>query len=332
MKASVIIATFNREQKLIDTIECILSNTYPDFELIVVDQTKKHSPRVESELESFGTNPRFKCIHLPIANLPLARNVGLRRAEGNIIIYVDDDVKLKNNFIANHMCAYRDRTVGAVGGRILTKGYDPDNDFFNGPYIGRLGQFGPVQGHFYRDGPQCEIEWGMGCNMSFRRDALMKVGGFDERYTGSAKHEDVDVFVRVRRIGYKAVFSPAAQLIHLKAAGGGCRSDDAFRRRRCSMLRSEALIASCINPALTFRNMVALIKRGSQAALHVTKSYQLQSSLAKTPDSRSRILRRVVQLPIFSEFFAAYLKGLKARYFGRADEFTQMLQKSDSYE
>ena len=65
-----------------------------------------------------------------------------------------------------------------------------------------------------------------GCNMSFRKEALIKAGGFDERFGGSAHLEETDLCLRIRRNEYKIVFDPKAELIHLKDTKGGCRAEN----------------------------------------------------------------------------------------------------------
>ena len=51
--------------------------------------------------------------------LPHARNYGLRRAIGEVIIFCDDDVIPGHNFIENHLQNYKEKDVGGVGGRFI---------------------------------------------------------------------------------------------------------------------------------------------------------------------------------------------------------------------
>ena len=260
MLVSVVIPTYQREDQLVNTISYVLSNTYPTFEVIVVDQTEQHTPMVAEALALFRQNTKFQHLQIPIANLPLARNVGLRRSKGDIIIYIDDDVELGEDFIEAHAKCYEDPRIGAVGGRIINL-HGQASDPTGNAKPGQILSDGTRTTHFYKT-QRARIDWGMGCNMSFRRTALEEINGFDERYSGAAKHEDIDVFVRVRQAGYTAIFEPAASLIHLKAVGGGCRAQGEDLRRARSYLRSEIFFFM-----VSGRGFLSTIKRGIQGSL-----------------------------------------------------------------
>jgi GT2 family glycosyltransferase len=314
---SVIVATYNRGATLADTIESVLKSDYPRFELVVVDQTAHYPAAVERRLRALQERHDYRHLQLPAANLPLARNVGLRRTTGEVVLFCDDDVLVEPDFAARHARRYDDPAVGAVAGRVITQGYEPDAERAAGAVVGRLGAYEPVQGHFYKreaDGP---VEWGMGCNMSFRRAALEAAGGFDERYEGVALHEDADAFVRVRRQGYRAVFAPDASLVHRKSPSGGCRNQEAFRRRRRSVIRNRALFQSGYRPARDAAGAMGFLSRGLRAGLHAADEYQrAHGELRDTYECLPRALRRLAALPQAVRFFGAYLAGLRARYDG----------------
>ena len=62
--------------------------------------------------------------------------------------------------------------------------------------------------------------------MSFRKEAIIKAGGFDECFGGSTHLEETDLCMRIIKEGYKIVFDPQAELIHLKDTKGGCRVEN----------------------------------------------------------------------------------------------------------
>src|SRR5437879_5683771 len=117
MKVSLIIPTYSRGEVLCDTIRMALAQTYPDFEVIVVDQTPVVAPKVAAYIESLGESIQYHQLSPP--NLPAARNVGVRSAAGDVVIFIDDDVCIQPDYIASHVRNYQDGSIGAVMGVTL---------------------------------------------------------------------------------------------------------------------------------------------------------------------------------------------------------------------
>ncbi|NJR74718.1 MAG: glycosyltransferase family 2 protein, partial [Scytonema sp. CRU_2_7] len=57
---SVIIPTYGREEPLRDSIEDALKQDYPNYEIIVVDQTPQHKPEIESYLKELADSDKIK--------------------------------------------------------------------------------------------------------------------------------------------------------------------------------------------------------------------------------------------------------------------------------
>ncbi|MDO8141981.1 MAG: glycosyltransferase family 2 protein [Candidatus Brocadiales bacterium] len=220
IKASVIIPTYNRGKLLCNTLATLIGQLSADVEIVVVDQ----SDEVCSELMEITKN-RSTQIHyykIFVKGLPHARNFGLRRAIGEIIIFCDDDVVPGHNFIKNHLQNYTNKDVGGVGGRILPNRKNAVAQYQTGKIrwwdAHLIDNFDATTKEY--------IEHAQGCNMSFRKEAVVKAGGFDERFGGSAHLEETDLCLRIRKDGYKIVFDPKAELIHLKDTKGGCRAEN----------------------------------------------------------------------------------------------------------
>ena len=312
--ASVIIPTYNREQQLVDTIEYVLGNTYPAFELIVVDQTEEHKEEVAEKLNALQSDDRFQYVQLPIANLPLARNVGLHVSQGEIIVFIDDDVELDTDFIAAHVTQYESDDVAAVGGRIIDRGTRVE-DKSGDSTPGQLEPDGTRTPYFWKEQP-ATIGWGMGCNMSFRRSVLDEIGGFDERYTGIAKNEEIDVFSRLQQAEYRVTFAPDARVIHLNAASGGCRSREEALKRAGNVLRCEALFMMQHVGQHSIHGFFHVVKNGLHQAKHTA------SSLPST--SAYHYLKNLSQLWI------AYLLGIHSHFFDGADRLSRQVDLPSS--
>jgi len=225
---SVIVPTYRREQPLRDTLFDVVQQDYPNFEVLVVDQTKTHQPETQAYLEELARSGKISWFMVDWASLPGARNYALRRAAGEIIVFIDDDVKLPAGFLAAHARNYLEKPdVGAVAGRVKNPIEIADAD--DGFTIEDLPKEAMDAGiaWYYLDlvhtvKPQQVIS-SRGCNMSFRREIFTKYGlWFDERFKGSAVREESDFCLRVRQTGYKIWYDPDAHLVHLGEETGGC--------------------------------------------------------------------------------------------------------------
>lgn len=214
IKASLIIPTFNREEVLINTIKSVLKQKFTGYELIIVDQTLKHTNKTEEFLKRNGEKFRYFKVTPP--SLPAARNFGLKKALGEIVIYIDDDVILDSGFIQAHFDSYKQKNIGSVVGRIREKNKLPSDTltYFNITGFG-VGNFNYSKERL--------AETAQGCNMSFRKKLLEDLGGFDTNYIGNAIREESDVSFRLRKIGFQTLFNPKASLEHLVYQDGGCR-------------------------------------------------------------------------------------------------------------
>ena len=86
-KVSVIIPTYNRRVRLEKAVESVLGQTYPDFELIVVDDGSEDSTR--DLISRYGS----RISYLPQENrgVSAARNRGIAAARGELIAFLDSD-------------------------------------------------------------------------------------------------------------------------------------------------------------------------------------------------------------------------------------------------
>jgi len=231
---SVIIPTYKREQALVDSIEDVLKQDYPGFEVIVVDQTVEHTTEVESFLRTASDKKQIKWYRVDWASLPKARNYGVNQAEGEIVLFIDDDVQLAEDYIVNHVRNYlnNDR-IGGVAGRVFDRMKQSDAQKGAQGYSTKLKESlapeasDPGLAWYHLDfvyliKPQ-KIITARGCNMSFRRDIFTKYNiWFDERFKGSAVREESDFCLRTRSTDYDIWFDPEAKLVHLGEEVGGC--------------------------------------------------------------------------------------------------------------
>lgn len=90
IKISVIMLTYNREQLVGRMIECILSQTFTNFEFIIIDNGSTDTSGLIAD--GYATkDSRIKVIHKERGNIGSGRNTGLDAATGEWIAFIDDD-------------------------------------------------------------------------------------------------------------------------------------------------------------------------------------------------------------------------------------------------
>ncbi|MBK7179721.1 MAG: glycosyltransferase family 2 protein [Chloroflexi bacterium] len=214
---SIVVPTYNREEVLCQTITYLLTQNYPTYEIVVVDQTTNHNTSTQEYLKKHAADVRYFQLAQP--SLPKARNFGVQQAKGEIIVFVDDDVEVDKNWLNAHIKNFHDASIGGISGRII----EDNVPIINTTEIGRVTKWGRVIGN-RASTARTQIEWASGGNASFRRILVEKVGGFDEAFQGNAIFEDTDFSFRLRSLGYKIYFDPEAVLIHLAVRQGGCET------------------------------------------------------------------------------------------------------------
>ena len=97
---SIIVPVYNVEQYLRRCIESILSQTYHNFELILVDDGSTDSSGAICD-EYALADERIHVIHKPNGGVSSARNAGIDTAKGEYILFVDSDDRVEPQHISN---------------------------------------------------------------------------------------------------------------------------------------------------------------------------------------------------------------------------------------
>lgn len=219
-RISVVVCSYNGAATIRDTMEGLMALDYPDYEVIVVnDGSTDRTPAIVSEYP-------FQLINTENRGLSNARNTGLHAATGEIVAYIDDDAYPDPHWLQYLAGAYREHNFGGLGGPNLA----PADD---GPIAECVANApgGPV--HVLMS--DCLAEHIPGCNMTFRRDVLLEVGGFDPIYRAAG--DDVDVCWRVLDKGYQIGFHPSAFVWHHRR-----NSVKAYWKQQKGYGKAEALL------------------------------------------------------------------------------------------
>ncbi|MCM8792618.1 MAG: glycosyltransferase family 2 protein [Candidatus Omnitrophica bacterium] len=216
---SVVIPTYNRYPILVKLIENLWKQNPRPLEIIVIDQTENQEALKEKFLKKLIKENIIRYIYQSKVSANIARNRGIKEAKGEIVLILNDDVIIPEDFIKNHMKNFFDFLIVAVSGAVI----EDDSGFTD---IIPLRYYRKFTGWMYfplNFSKRTEVINLNACNMSVRRDVILRVGGFDENFTHTY-FDDTDLSLRIHRLckkkGFKTVHDPAPYLIHLKLPGG----------------------------------------------------------------------------------------------------------------
>jgi O-antigen biosynthesis protein len=173
---------------------------YPDYEVIVVNDGS-----TDRTLEIAERFPFCRIISQPNKGLSVARNVGAEAATGEIVAYTDSDCVADPDWLTYLVAKMETNNLAACGG----PNFPPPEDSLV-PAAVAVSPGGPT--HVLISDEVAEHI--AGCNMAFRRDALLALGGFDPVYRAAG--DDVDICWRFQDAGHTIGFSPAAIVWHFR--------------------------------------------------------------------------------------------------------------------
>ena len=213
MKLSVIICTSGRPESLKKALQSLKQQSFEDFETLIM----RESPLVK------------------------ARDLGWRKAKGEIVAWIDDDVILDKDWAKNLTAIFQDHPeAGGVSGptivaenllknRLVFWWYGKkswlaklwvrlvlDKQPFRVGKITKIGWWSP--GSNFK---QClklkglqKIDYLEACNMSLRRKLVEQVGGFDLGFKGTGEWCEPDLALRIKRLGFSLAWSREVKVEH----------------------------------------------------------------------------------------------------------------------
>ena len=197
-RVSVVVCAYNAADTLEDNLRSLEQLTYPDYEIILVNDGSKD--RTSEIGHNFST---VRVIDTPNAGLSAARNVGLAEATGEIVAYTDADTRVDRDWLTFLVQPFLTSDVVGSGGPNVVPADDP-------PIAQCIARAPGGPTHVLLDDRIAEHV--PGCNMAFRRDALLAIDGFNPTYLRAG--DDVDVCWRLQARGWKIGFASSALVWH----------------------------------------------------------------------------------------------------------------------
>lgn len=207
-KVTVIVPARNEARYILTCLASIVSGDYPPdrLEILVVDGNSDDSTRVLVQQEAAN----HSCIRLldnPQRTVPYAMNIGIRAAQGDVIVRMDAHARYGPGYVRQLVEALRDLNADNVGGVWVTH---PANDSAQAVAVAAIlsHPFG-IGNASYRlglDGPRQVDTVPFGC---YRRDVFERIGYYDEIFT---RNQDDELNARLRRSGGRIFLIPSVKI------------------------------------------------------------------------------------------------------------------------
>jgi len=209
---SVVIPTYNRRDTLVEVLPTLLAADLDPsrYELLVCDSNSTDGT-AEYLAALRADHPAVR--HLPGAygGRAAARNAGIAAARGEIVLFNDADILASPDLLSIHLGRHRERRgIAVVGLEVQVKDLQE--------YLVKRDR-PEERGHLHPPSRK-KLSWlyFLTGNASVARDDLVRVGGFDESFTGYG-HEDLELGYRLQRAGIEICYEPLAVNYHCQDVG-----------------------------------------------------------------------------------------------------------------
>ena len=198
---AVIVPVWNGEETIAGTVKALLCQTWSAAEIIIVDDGS--TDQTLQVLAGFGE--RIRIVSRTNGGPAAARNTGIEVARSGLIAFTDSDCAPQRDWLARLMGGFAgdvDGKIAGVGG--IVRG---DGGTLTDRYIDLIRLLDPEPDE------QGVIPYLITANACFRRDALVRVGGFDEGFRKPGG-EEAELGYRLRDAGYKLQLAETAVVNH----------------------------------------------------------------------------------------------------------------------
>ena len=207
LDVSIVVPTYNRLDTLQHVVPTLLAQDVSQdrYELLVCDSrssdgTAEYLARVAAE------HPNVR--HLPggYSGRAAARNAGIEAARGEVVLFNDSDILASPDLLSQHLRRHGERRgIAVVGWEVQVKDIADFERKRDRPQ---------ERGHLHPHSRK-RLSWlyFLTGNASVRREDLLRVGAFDESFTGYG-HEDLELGYRLQKAGVAIVYEPGAVNYH----------------------------------------------------------------------------------------------------------------------
>lgn len=222
---SIIIPTLNRQNDLFKCLQSISKNSLLPYEVLIIEQGNFKKTK---NLISIFPNLNIKVYFLNVKSLTAARNFGVKKSKGNIIIFFDDDVTIDKNYFKLTL-EYFKKSPNIYG----ITGIDLLNNKKSNLFLKFIGLIFNISSFSNKNivlnsgqnilslnlTKEEYVEWLSGCNMVYKRDVFENDVFFNENFIRWCFGEDVMFSYQIyKKYGPKSLlYSPKLKIKHFQS-------------------------------------------------------------------------------------------------------------------
>ena len=214
IRCSVVINTVDRSAELGITLEALKDVWAPDLDELIIVLGPTADDSVATLQKSGVPHRLLRCSE---RNLAVSRNIGLQAASGRYVAFLDDDASPEPGWLEELVAPFEEDARTAVSAGFVMDGAGARflNQYVVADALGRAQWFADeksAHAEIARLGVERGFLTATGCNMAFRREVLLRAGGFDPAYRYFL--EETDAVLAVGRLGFLCKPAPRSRVRH----------------------------------------------------------------------------------------------------------------------
>ncbi len=213
---SIVVSAFSMEryEDLVEIFNKLNDQICLNFELIIIiDENFNLYDKLKLNFKNYNFENLFLIFNKNNYGLSYSRNLGIQKASGNAIAFLDDDAVPVPEWTQEIVKTFNDGKVMAATGDVIPLWEDPSMAWFPKELNWLISCSYIMTPSIYT-----EIDRGFGVNMVFRKDVFDEIGVFNTnlgiskgRWIGG---EDTDMFLRVQDMKGLIIFNPNITVYH----------------------------------------------------------------------------------------------------------------------
>lgn len=212
VEISIIIPTYNRKNIFRKCLTALFAQALPkeQYEIIIIDDgsTDGTGDMINEEIKK-NVDVRLKYFKQENKGPASARNIGIKQASGDILLFIGDDIIATPSLIEQHMvfhCKYPEENVAMLGYVTWS------SEIKVTPFMYWLEHGGP-QFQYYKFKHREKVKAFWTCNISLKRKFMIKEGIFDDDFIYAA-YEDTELGYRLQKKGLQIIYNKNAIAYH----------------------------------------------------------------------------------------------------------------------